>query len=260
MKQTSNSTLLESNIQSTLKEIGLFPNDIKVYEYLINYPLTKTGPIISGTKISSSAVYQSLDNLKNEGLVSYEVRNNIKYYRAESPQQLIDQLQENKKQLESLTKIIEDAKTLEGPRNIVNVYEGSYGFKRAFQQFIEGAEENTEVNIIGYNITNFINDIPLRNFFTELDKGLQGKNIKAKVLAEKNLIPTFKRDRRGIDIYEVKTLPPRYFGPYAIDTTEKEVLISIITGTPIAISIKHPIIVDAFRKNFEYLWKSAKEV
>ncbi|MDA8611487.1 hypothetical protein N9L18_01315, partial [Candidatus Pacebacteria bacterium] len=199
-------------------------------------------------------------NLKEEGLVSYQVKNHIKYYRAEPPEQLIDQLKENEKRLKDLSQMIEEAKTLDGPRNIVNVYEGSYGFKRAFQQFIDRAEENTEVTIIGYNITNFINDIPLRQFFTELDKGLQDKNIKAKVLAEKNLIPTFKKDRRELNIYEVRTLPPRYFGPYAIDTTEKEVLITIITGTPIAISIKHPIIVDAFRKNFEYLWKSAKEV
>ncbi len=142
----------------------------------------------------------------------------------------------------------------------MNVFEGSYGFKKAFQQFVSGAEKGEDVTIIGYNTKYFINDLPLRRFFTELDRGLAAKGARAKVLVEKNLFPSFKKDRRAINIYEMRSMPSKYFGPFAIDTTSKEVLITIVADTSIAISIKHPIIVDAFRKNFEYLWKDAKSI
>ncbi len=260
MKDIANSTLLESNIRKTLTDVGLFTNDIEVYLFLISHPRSKTGPIIQTTKIGSSAIYQSLRNLLSRGLVSYEVKNNIKYYTAEEPLQLIDQLRESEKKLQEITSLIEDAKAMSGPRNFVNVFEGSYGFKKAFQQFVDSAEKGEDITIIGYNTKYFINDLPLRRFFTELDRGLAAKGAHAKVLVEKNLFPSFRKDRRAIDIYEMRSMPSKYFGPFAIDTTTKEVLITIVADTPIAISIKHPIIVDVFRKNFEYLWKDAKEV
>ncbi len=260
MKNIANSTLLESNIKSTLGQIGLFPNDIAVYLFLVHHPRSKTGPIISLTKIGSSAVYQSLRNLLSRGLVSYEVKNNIKYYSAEEPVQLIKELGEHQKRLQEITELVEDAKKIEGSRNIVNVFEGSYGFKKAFQHFVRDVRPGEDVTIVGYNTKYFINDLPLRRFFSELDKGLADKKVKARLLVEKSLFPTFKKDRRDIKIYDMRSMPSKYFGPFAIDTTPREVLITIVADIPIAISIRHPIIVDAFRKNFEYLWKDAKEI
>src|SRR6185369_16302548 len=90
----ANSPVLESNNYMNLdilRRHGLNENDILVYRALLELGRSKTGPIMKKAAISSSSTYTSLSALLDRALVSFQVKNNIKYYQAESPDSLIEE-------------------------------------------------------------------------------------------------------------------------------------------------------------------------
>jgi sugar-specific transcriptional regulator TrmB len=244
-----------------LKNFGLNRNDITVYETLLKIGRSKTGPIIRNSQIVSSRVYESLRLLVSRGLVSYQVRNNIKYYQAESPEQLIVEAGKNVGELKELAKEITSLPIILPSRNDVNIYEGRHGFKMAFNQHIERMKKGEKVCIIGFSkraYTQSVNAKELRTFFTNTDLLMIPKKADARVLTERDLLKILKKERIDPSIYKIKYLPAGYFGPCAVNLSETEVLLSIWGESPIVFSIKNPIMIKTFQKNFDFLWSISK--
>ncbi len=244
---------------SILRNYGLNRNDISAYESLLKLGRSKTGPIIRDTNIVSSRVYESLRILVSRGLVSYEVKNNIKYYQAESPEQLIEEAQKN---IGELKKFKEDISFLSIPlpsRNEANIYEGRHGFKMAFTQHMERIKKGEQISIIGFSHRVYTKARELRSFFTHSDRVMIPKKANTRLLTEKDLLKVLKRERIDSSIYTLRYLPSGYFGPCAVNISETEVLLSIWGDHPIVFSIKNPTVIATFQKNFDFLWTIAKE-
>jgi sugar-specific transcriptional regulator TrmB len=246
---------------SILKDFGLNKNDVTVYETLLKIGRSKTGPIIRNSNVVSSRVYESLRLLVTRGLVSYQVRNNIKYYQAESPEHLIEGIEKNIGGLKELAKEITSLPIILPARNEVNIYEGKHGFKMAFNQHIERIKKGESICIISFSkraYTQSVGSRELRAFFTNTDYQMIPKKAYARALTDRELVPILKKERIDPSIYIVKYLPSGYFGPCAVNISETEVLLSIWGESPIVFSIKNPIIVKSFQKNFDFLWSISK--
>lgn len=247
---------------SILKNFGLNKNDILVYETLLKIGRAKTGPIIRNSLVGSSRVYESLRSLVARGLVSYQVRNNIKYYQAESPDQLISEADKNITGLKEFAKEIIQLPITLPSRNEVNIYEGKHGFKMAFNQHIERIKKGEKICVIGFSkraYTKSASARELRSFFTNTDYQMMSKKAYARVLTDRELMPILKKERIDASIYIIKYLPAGYFGPCAVNISETEVLLSIWGESPIVFSIKNPIMIKSFQTNFDFLWSIAKE-
>lgn len=244
-----------------LKQFGLHTNDIKVYTSLFSLGRSKTGPIIKACGISSSRVYESLRILVSKGLVSYEVKNNIKYYKAELPDQLIEEAEKNTEALKSFSKEIENLPITKQDRNETNTYEGIHGFRMAFLQHVQAVKKGEMIGVIAFSNhtvtkTRFTR---LRNLFTEVDEIIFSKTKNVRMLLDKRLHPLLKRDRKYFSKYILKFLPPGYFSPVAVNISEHEVMISVWGDKPTVFAMRNPVIVESFKKNFEFLWELAKK-
>lgn len=244
-----------------LKQFGLHNNDIKVYEALYLIGTSKTGAIIKETGISSSRVYESLRILTEKGLVSYLVKNNVKYYRAELPNQLIDEYKQNLEELNKLAQNIASLPHVKQDRNEINVFEGLHGLQLAFSQHIENINKNEPLGIIGFG-SNAIDNNSLKKIsgvFLKIDDLTFPKTNNVRMLLEKKMNPILDeiKSRKGINKYKLGFLPENYFGPIAINLSAGEVLLSVWGKKPIVFSIKNKIVVESFWKNFEVLWGSS---
>jgi hypothetical protein len=146
-------------------------------------------------------------------------------------------------------------------RNEVNIYSGKHGFKMAFNQHIERIKKGEQICIIGFSkraYTQSASARELRSFFTNTDYQMIGKKAYARVLTDRELMPILKKERIDPTIYIIKYLPAGYFGPCAVNISETEVLLSIWGESPIVFSIKNPIMIKTFQKNFDFLWSIAK--
>ncbi len=241
-----------------LKSYGLNGNDIKVYESLLRIGRSKTGPIIRDSRVASSRVYESLRILVGRGLVSYQVKNNIKYYNAESPDELIEEAGKNIEELKSFAKEVTAFPIPLPSRNDSNIYEGKHGFRMAFNQHIERIKKGERISIIGFSHRSIMSGRELRSFFRQSDIAMSPKKCDARFLTEKSLFNVHTKDRIDPTIYKMKFLPAGYFGPCAVNISATEVLLSVWSEHPIVFSIKNPTVIQSFQKNFDFLWNLAK--
>lgn len=239
-----------------LKKVGLSTNEIKVYEALLTLGRSKTGSVIHRSEVGSSQTYQALTSLVKRGLVSYQVRNNVRYYQAELPDVLIEDTRQSVLALEGLSQEIKDSAIRKESRNFINTFEGKDGFRKAFSMQYEDLVEEGET----LYITGFKKSVPslreLRNFLKKPNQVAEEKGCVIKMVLDEHFRNNLE-EREG-DAYEVRFLPSQYFTPMGISVCKKEVLMSVWGGQPMAISIAEPSVVKSFMKNFEVLWELAE--
>lgn len=245
---------------SSLSKFGLSNNDTKVYDTLIKSGRSKTGIIIKNTGISSSGTYICLQNLINKGLVSYQVKNNIKYYQAELPTQLIEDVRNQTKYLETLSKAITSLPIDKPERNEVNVYQGIHGFKRAHEIMLSEAKNGEEINAITYSLY-YGKSKSIRQFFSSLDrKLLTQKNCKIRMIVDEDLKKIIMSDRESfVRKYKFHCLPKEYFSPCGINISDSMVIIAVWGQSPIAFTIRNKAVIENFRANFEFLWNTQEK-
>jgi sugar-specific transcriptional regulator TrmB len=244
---------------SLLKQLGFTNNDLAVYSVAVELGVAKSGAIVSRSGVVSSRVYASLAKLQRHGLVSSFVRNNVRYYKSEPPQQLVTELKEQIVGLEELGERIKHVAAQAAAPARVAVYEGSRGYRQAFTQHIENLSTNTELQIIGYGSV-YRTEAEVRNFFKRIDEQMVLKKVKAKMVIDGSLQGIMKTDRRHRSAYELKVLPSGYFSSMAVNIAPHEVLLSIIGQHPIAICLRDEQAIQGYQKHFKLLWSIGKPV
>ena len=238
-----------------LEHLGLHKNDTRVYKTLLSLGRVKTGDIINCSGVGSSQTYLALDRLIKRGLVSYQVRNNVRHYQAELPTLLVE---ESKQTIAALEKLSEDISSLpltHKKRNFVNTFEGRDGFKKAFLQHIENTKEGEALSIIGY-VHRVTNLRELRFFLKKCNELAVARTCSMRMILDEKFRHSLG-ERTGPE-YEIRFMPSRYFSPCATNLCGNEVLLSVWGDEPLAISISLPSVVHSFAQNFDSLWETAK--
>lgn len=97
-----------------LEKIGLSKAEIKVYLALLELGSTASGRIVKETELRKSTVYESIRRLQDKGLVSYVVKDSMRYFEAAQPGRILDFLAEEKRKLTETEKeaqsLVEDLK------------------------------------------------------------------------------------------------------------------------------------------------------
>src|SRR3990167_5138490 len=91
-----------------LNQIGLNDSEIKVYFALLELETSTIGPIIEKAKVPDSKIYLILDKLKEKGLISFVIKNNVKHFQASDPKNLIHLLNEKERQIQEQKKELEE--------------------------------------------------------------------------------------------------------------------------------------------------------
>ena len=89
-----------------LRGIGLAESEISVYSALLEMGSSKAGDLVNELSLHRSRIYDALNMLLEKGLVSYVIRNNVKYFEASDPEKLLTRVEEQKKMLDERKKEI----------------------------------------------------------------------------------------------------------------------------------------------------------
>lgn len=241
----------------TLEQFGLNKNDISVYQALFILGKSKTGTIIKESGVTSSSCYNSLSILIKKGLVSYEVRNNIRYYQPEPLETIITKSRETTHSLEQLSKELQALKPKSTNRNEITIFEGYHGVRRAFLEHLEQISGKDTLKIIGFG-ARIPSKKALSKFLQEINSFASKKHPRMIILLDENLrgkSQTIKMHRDKIIHY----LPTTYFGPTAYNISKNEVLISTWGKELLVVRIRNPILVESFTANFDFLLKQVEK-
>lgn len=238
-----------------LRQFGLHKKDIAVYSSLLKLGRVKSGAIMKSAGIGSSSFYSSIDILIKKGLVSFDVKNNVRWYKPQPLNEFIEKSRDTTIVLEKLAKEITSLRPTAQERNEIDIFVGYHGLQRAFMEHIETLKRGHTVRIIGFG-SKSPQRKSLDEFLNKINAAAAKKKSSMIILLDEAMRGTGSAKEFGKD-KKVYYLPASYFGPMAYNISEKEVILSIWGEVPTVLRLRNKIMVQSFISNFDFLVKHA---
>ncbi len=247
---------------SLLEEIGLTKTEIKLYLALLKLGESSTTAIMQESQVPASKVYEFLDKLIKKGLVSYIIKNNKKYFRAENPENLKNYLEGKKdkvdKQILQVNSLIPELNSIRSAKEEeieASVYEGLDGLKALYEKNFKVLEKGDTHYIIG---APRIGNEKLEGYLLDWHKRRIKKGVKCKYIYDSDA-KEYGKVREKMPLTEVKYLSKNIVSPVWIEIFGNYVVTGHITEKgAVAFLIKDKEIAKKYLHYFEVIWKNAK--
>ena len=242
-----------------LEKIGLTKNESIVYQTLLQLGTSKTGEILKKSGLNSGKIYEILESLKAMGLLSESLINNIKYFTAAPPSQILEYIKDKKEELEQEESIVKSAlPELEKLRNLTSketksvTYSGLRGIKTAADEALDSMKPNEDILAMG--VTE-LKEVNFNKFWERWQPQRINKNISQKMIfSEKSQY--YKKFTKS-KYTQAKILTG--ITPVTVDIFgEDKTLILNYGESPSCILIYDKNTAQSFRQFFKQLWKLAK--
>jgi len=236
-----------------LEDLGLTNAEIKIYLSLLELGSSKVGKIIGLSGLQSSVVHNTLHKLIARGLINFIVKDNIKYYEASNPNNLIDYIEDKKKNFENILPELLLKQKLAKDRNTAVVYEGYKGIYNMLLEKIKDGKKGDSFCFISPDVEE--NNDEVQNFFRKIDPKRHEKGLVVKGIAPSRLKDNFTdRIKKG---YVMMKFSDTLLSPH----------VGIFKGTvsfytwkekPVGYLIYSTQIFNQYNAYFEQLWDSLK--
>jgi sugar-specific transcriptional regulator TrmB len=237
-----------------LEDVGLTPSEIKTYISLLEQGSSHAGKIIEDTELQSSVTHRALLSLIKKGLVSYINEGRHRVYAATEPEHFLTYIDEKKKRLEAMLpelrlrkKIHKSAVTsmYKGRRGIHDVYSKLISMKKKEMLTFGGSMETAEFMTLAW-----WKNMHLRR----TENSVTNRHIASdEVMPYVDYFLKLKRTK-------MKFLPKASFSQYQETAIiDDYVAVTIFADGGYCILIHNRDVADGYRKNFEIMWKLAKD-
>lgn len=244
-----------------LRSIGLTNGEIKIYFMLLENGSSKTGAIIKKSDVHSSKVYQILDKLIKKGLASYIIENNVRYYQASDPKQLVEYIHQKKREIDEqeqqIKKIIPEILTKQRfaeHKQSAYIYEGIKGIKAVYEIMLDEWQHGEEYLVFtpGEEYQNKeINKFFKKHHLKRIERG-----VIVKVLALETQRNFYKKNYNRIPNFRFRYTKNSL--PATINIIHNKVSTLIWEPQPTAFVIESVDVAKKYRTFFQNLWATAK--
>jgi len=244
---------------AVLKDIGLNESEIKVYFALLELESSTVGPIVEKAKVPDSKIYSILEKLKEKGLASFVIKNNVRHYQASDPKTLLALIQEKERALreqkqvltETIIPQIEKRRTLTEDKQEAVVYESYEGLKAAFLSILNSLDRGEEYYV--FMLGNILKEKRIIRFFNWFHKQRVQKGIKVKLV-------TNKKYKEALRKHHYKGMTIRFTSqevPIGTFLFSGKVMTVVWEERPTAFVIKSRQNFDHYKRFFESVWDTA---
>lgn len=247
------------DIKGALIDLGLNKNEASVYLALLELGITQSGPIIKMTKLHRMLVYNALEKLTDEGLVTVLHKNNIKLFQPADPAALLDRTKKindiaqllvpQLRQMQQVKPDIINVRTLIGREglqtNLSDVAESAARQANRTMCIIGGAQDTEAYDAFG-------------EWYPEYVAILKKYNVRKHLLSPSNASDNFRVKYLSEGNTELRTLTQGLTAPTYTRITEEMVTIEMYKPQIITIQINNKVIARGYLDAFQLLWKTAK--
>lgn len=231
---------------SKLKEIGLSDSEANVYLTLLKLGEATVAEISQSSGLHRTNIYDSIEKLKEKGLVSYLSKENKQFFRAADPENILTYLQEKEASISQFLPELKELQSKISEKVTVEVFKGAQGIKSTLKDILI-----TKKEVIGYSVAGQLRKyLPefARYYFREQDKyGISHRFIYTSGIPK----PPSK-------FYQIRVLPKEFSSTTINISYDDQILNLIFQPEMVAIRIKSKPLADDFKRHFELLWKIAK--
>jgi sugar-specific transcriptional regulator TrmB len=237
------------DLQKILEEQGIEEKSAKVYLALLKHGESTATKISEKTGIDRTLIYQLTNKLIGLGMVSYAIKNNVKYFYAASPEKLLSDLKEKEKRLQrAIPDFMNLLKTKEEDTT-VEMYRGKEGLRTVIkdiittkQDYIAFGEEGRSQEVLPIDVKKFLRQLEKNNIH---ERVLIREDMRGKILKSKNSIFRF--------------IPEEYLSPITIIVYGNKTAIFIWSSPHFVILTRNMDVAESLKNYFELLWKIAKK-
>ena len=244
--------LLES-----LTRYGLKEKEAKTYLANLALGSATATDIALKSDLSRTLTYDLLERLIDQGLVTYAVKHNKKYFTAADPEELVRLLQEKERTITEVMTELQSLQKIRGAkRPKVEIYEGIEGTKTLMNRILgSGAKEfyaygssKASVRVMPA----FIKDWHKRR----VKLGIKGYVIYNEIKEAKKLMA---KEKEGKMLYEWRYLPIDAESPTATLIFQDMIALVSWTNDPFAVTIQSEVMAENHKQYFKEMWNIAKK-
>ncbi|MFC1753589.1 TrmB family transcriptional regulator [Thermoproteota archaeon] len=246
-----------------LKKIGLTEGEIKVYEALLELGETTKTKLAKKSEVSPSKIYDVAERLIRKGIVSTVKKKGVMHFKAADPKRLKEFIEKKEQEINKEKKIVNEilpmlmAKYQETEEDIdLDVFYGWDGLKTAFLTLENSMKKGEVSDVFGASVGLAPKQGDI--FWKQHQARVEKQGFKVRIIFNEDMRLGRKLRHEYYDnhkLHEMRYLHEKTLNEFYI--YKKYVLILISLKKPIAIMIKNKETVDAFRKFFKTLWKTA---
>ncbi len=241
-----------------LEDLGLTRGEVVVYQTLLKLGETTTGKIVDEAGISSGKIYEILEKLIRKGLASYIVKEKTKYFRAASPQRILEYVREKEKALKVREKELEKempalfALQKNIPEHGTTLFKGLKGFRTAIFESLSLLNQ-TDI-VLGMGVLSTKGE-EYNLLWEQWHRERVKRKIACKILFSDSNTEYYNRLKH---LKYVETRVLQRVTPAAVDVLGRRVLILTHGEQPSCLVIENEQIAQSFRSFFESLWKTSQ--
>ncbi|MBT5022630.1 TrmB family transcriptional regulator [Candidatus Woesearchaeota archaeon] len=238
-----------------LTELGFTQREIKVYLALIELGTTTVGPITAKSKLQSAKVYETLEKLKDKGLVSHIIVSKTKHFQAADPKEILNIIDERKKRFNELLLELELKQKYAQSKQIAIVHEGYKSFKALFNKIISELGEKDSYWAFAFKneYQTTAASLFLRKFHSQLGEKKIDDRLLGHISVRKDIKKSFKGNKN------IKIRFTKNETPLGVIIIKNKVINLVWSERPTAIEITSEQIYEQYKNFFLELWENAKK-
>jgi sugar-specific transcriptional regulator TrmB len=237
------------------EQIGLSPNEAKIYETLLSTKEIGVAEISLKANVHRRNVYDALNRLIEKGLVFRIFQKGENQFRAVTPDKLQEMLEVKQRQLSGILPSLQKMYTSEPLKEAAFIYKGKEGYKNYLRDMTRVAEDTYFLGAKGLWFTPWVE----KQYLEDYQKAMKAKGKKYFTLYDsrvKEKLPQALKNVGG----DYKILPKKYstpgvtdiFGDYVVTFSSVDIGNFGEDGT-IFVMI-NPQLAETYRTWFKFIW------
>ncbi len=250
------------SIEKILRKIGLTKNEILLYITLLESGQSSAGNLVKKTKLHRSRVYDSLERLKEKGIIMYVVKDYKRYFEAVNPERILTYLQEKENRLKEsereIRNILPELKRFIKPSSDepeARVYTGIEGMKAIHNDWIRSKGDMLVWGARGEIFKR------MKYYVMQLEKEMRKKGKRFISLMDYDTInDRGPRDSIRKGLTKGRYLPKEFVSPAVIFIYDDRVVNVSWKDVrkPVGFMMISRDLADKYRKYFWVMWETAK--
>jgi sugar-specific transcriptional regulator TrmB len=238
-------------LEENLIKLGFSPSEIRIYLHLIKTGSSYPKKISAETGINRTNVYEALDRLISKGVISFIIKNKLRWFEAKNPDCLISLIGEKEEEIKKTKDIIlNDIKKLDIAPSIpsleANIFVGKKGLRMIFEEILETRKQ----------IDLFASELQFKKIFGPYFELWHKKRI-ALGIKQRSIFPEqFESKLEKRDLLTYKFVDNKYTNPTTTILYGDTCVLIQWSKEPIAIKINNKEIVKSHLNYFNMLWNN----
>lgn len=239
------------------QEIGLSPNEAKIYETLLHIGVAGVGDISTKANVHRRNVYDALQRLVQKGLVFTTFQKNENRYSAVDPNKLMELVREKQVHLAEALPDLQKMYQSDPPQNAAYIYRGVEGYKNYRRDLLRVSKEYFFLGAKGLWLSPQIDDGFRKRFVLPVQKD---GSIKQKILFDARVPKLLPQAIKDVQPKSYKILPERYntngvvdiFGDYVV--TFANVAVGELSDDVTIFVMRNQSLADSYKTWFQFIW------